>query len=495
MRLAVLLLVMVVISLCTYVLGAEEVYPVDIVLNTTSDWTDVTFAGGTVVVHSYEITEGRSAPGLAVSGLGTLSVGKPQYNTTPVGVRFHAYVTDLTLSSVRVTIAKGHIGATIVSFWTTENAGSSLLATYTHTGVADTSDPANSRTYSFSSAKITSRIDPQIIQVPSYASFGGQKVLAFYYPWYGIPGGPSKRWVHWNPYSPNRDATHKPLAGYYDSQDPATVRRHINEAKAAGINGFIVSWWGNGTFEDRSLQVILDVASQEDFLVTVYYEDANSPTQIISDVNYIIARYGSNTSFLTVDGLPVIFFYGRVTEKFSLQSWKSVFAALDRQGRKIFAVADGLRSELLSIFQGIHTYNPVSLPLEDVAVQYNAASLLARVQGSLFAATVVPGYDEGFRNASDLVVDRAGGETYRSFWDIARASKPQWVLVTSFNEWHEGSEIEPSVEFGTFYLTLTAEEAATWKTGESVNDRDGDGIPDEEDYCPDYPGNRETNGC
>ena len=45
----------------------------------------------------------------------------------------------------------------------------------------------------------------------------------------------------------------------------------------------------------------------------------------------------------------------------------------------------------------------------------------------------------------------------------------------------------------SFYLTLTEAEAAAWKSGEIVNDRDG--IPDKEDYCPDYPGNRETNGC
>jgi len=46
-----------------------------------------------------------------------------------------------------------------------------------------------------------------------------------------------------------------------------------------------------------------------------------------------------------------------------------------------------------------------------------------------------------------------------------------------------------------FYLTLTAEEAGAWKSGELVNDRDGDDILDEEDYCPDCPGNRETKGC
>jgi len=27
------------------------------------------------------------------------------------------------------------------------------------------------------------------------------------------------------------------------------------------------------------------------------------------------------------------------------------------------------------------------------------------------------------------------------------------------------------------------------------SDRDGDGVPDDEDLCPDWPGSPETNGC
>ena len=29
------------------------------------------------------------------------------------------------------------------------------------------------------------------------------------------------------------------------------------------------------------------------------------------------------------------------------------------------------------------------------------------------------------------------------------------LLVTSFNEWHEGTELEPSTEYGEMYLNLT----------------------------------------
>ena len=45
------------------------------------------------------------------------------------------------------------------------------------------------------------------------------------------------------------------------------------------------------------------------------------------------------------------------------------------------------------------------------------------------------------------VTERWNGETYRVLWQEAIAAGPDWVLITSWNEWHEGTEIEPSVEF------------------------------------------------
>ena len=245
---AISLLVIVIVSLGFCTLAADEIYPVEILVSTTSDWTDVILSGGTLIVHSYEILEGRNVPGLTVQALSAVAVGKQGYDATQIVIRFQAYLTDLTSSWMRITINKGHIGETTVSLRTVESAGSDLLASYTHKGVADASDPANARTYLLRTTEITSRVAPQILEVPGETSLGGQKVLAFYYSWYGIPEGPSGRWVHWNPYKSHRDSAHIPLAGYYDSQDPETVRRHIHEAKEAGIDGFIATWWGKGTF-------------------------------------------------------------------------------------------------------------------------------------------------------------------------------------------------------------------------------------------------------
>ena len=41
-------------------------------------------------------------------------------------------------------------------------------------------------------------------------------------------------------------------------------------------------------------------------------------------------------------------------------------------------------------------------------------------------------------------------------WHAALDSDPDWVLITSWNEWHEGSEIEPSLEHGDREIVATA---------------------------------------
>ncbi len=60
-------------------------------------------------------------------------------------------------------------------------------------------------------------------------------------------------------------------------------------------------------------------------------------------------------------------------------------------------------------------------------------------------------------------VDRRGGATYDEYWDMAEEANVDWVLITSWNEWHEGTEIEPSLEHGFDALAQTRERAAGFK--------------------------------
>ena len=72
--------------------------------------------------------------------------------------------------------------------------------------------------------------------------------------------------------------------------------------------------------------------------------------------------------------------------------------------------------------------------------------------------TIIPGYDDRKtgRPPPRPVTDRWDGQTYRELWQAAIAAAPDYILITSWNEWHEGSEIEPSVEYGSRILDDTA---------------------------------------
>ena len=86
---------------------------------------------------------------------------------------------------------------------------------------------------------------------------------------------------------------------------------------------------------------------------------------------------------------------------------------------------------------------------------------MARENGLAFIPDVMPGYDDTrLRGRDRATLDRQGGSFYRNFWNVASpfvsADQP-FVVITTFNEWHEGTELEPSREYADSYITLTSQ--------------------------------------
>ena len=70
----------------------------------------------------------------------------------------------------------------------------------------------------------------------------------------------------------------------------------------------------------------------------------------------------------------------------------------------------------------------------------------------------MPGWDNTYTQQSEKYIrDRENGGFLRESFAGAAASGPNMILITSWNEWHEGSEIEPSAENGDRELQTTAE--------------------------------------
>ncbi|MHB8481846.1 MAG: glycoside hydrolase family 99-like domain-containing protein, partial [Nitrospiria bacterium] len=84
---------------------------------------------------------------------------------------------------------------------------------------------------------------------------------------------------------------------------------------------------------------------------------------------------------------------------------------------------------------------------------------------SLKVLTVSPGYDDSHlkdpqrQNNIHRTVDRSNGETYQQMIDFAlsRRISPDMVIISTFNEYHENTHIEPSIHFGDIYMKMTKE--------------------------------------
>jgi hypothetical protein len=299
-----------------------------------------------------------------------------------------------------------------------------------------------------------------------------RKVLAFYYTWYGTPERQGK-WIHWADVNPDEHdiatSTHYPALGAYDSHDPEIIETHIREAKTHGIDAFITTWWGAGGYDDRAFRKVLDRAEAQDFEATIYWETVPGKgrakiDRAVDDLCYVLDRYADHPAFLTHDGTPVIFIYGRVMNQVELSEWPTIIAeARRRSGRDVLLIADGYRDSYARIFDGLHVYNICAQiqgqsPQELATWSQDAfadAVQTAKQHGRLACITIIPGYDDTKIRTPGINARRQDGETYRVLWKQAIAADPDWVVITSWNEWHEGSEIEPSHEHGDKYLQMT----------------------------------------
>lgn len=308
-----------------------------------------------------------------------------------------------------------------------------------------------------------------------------RKVLAFYYPWYGNAGvqGGSGRWTHWEGVDEEErqiaSSTHYPELGPYDSHDPKTIEKHAEWSNQAGLDGWIVSWWGRGDFTDRPMGRILDACHKAGLEATVYYETVRgrkTPENAAREIVDLLQTYAKHPAWLRAHGKPVVFIYVRAVEELGLSGWLDAIDRINRQyeGGAVL-VGDRMSRSAARVFDGVHTYNTVGslAGLDARGVKawcentFPEWVALGARQRRVSTLTLIPGYDDTKIRKPGIAAARLDGESYRAQWEAAVAASPDWVLITSFNEWHEGSEIEPSVEHGRKYLEMTAQWAARFK--------------------------------
>lgn len=287
------------------------------------------------------------------------------------------------------------------------------------------------------------------------------RVHVFYYNWYGAPPH-QKSYVHWQQggHNPPDDigSNYYPRLGPYSSSDPSVLRQHMQWIRQAGIGVLSLSWWGRDSYEDKLTAPILAAAADAGLKVNFHVEpyDGFKPDRFDQDIAYLLEAYGKHPAFYRAASMgnrPL--FYVFETLKHPASAWR---AALDRvhtlpDNPLVIAQTSDLTFIESAGFDGGYPYDvltPFKTPrfLADWNEQF--AQRFAEA-GKLFVPSVGPGYwdDRAVPRGADEPVaartrDNGQGTTYDAAWQAALKLKPPFITVTSFNEWHEGSQIEPA---------------------------------------------------
>ena len=327
-------------------------------------------------------------------------------------------------------------------------------------------------------------------------------VGAYYYGWWG-------KGDHWG-----EGYTDYPDLGEYNCRDEAVINQHINRAEQAGIDFFAMSWWGQDSWTDVTLKdFYLSAEKSSQIKFCIHYEsigclgegiDFNSEyspgktkgEKFLEDMNYIADTYFNDPQYLKIDGRPVVIFYV-VRGWQNADGWFEQFKQnMADKGCNPFCIADVVwwgpvgkaPWHFYRMFDGITGYNLVMEGkevdyLDNVKAKYEEWKQFADTYGLALIPGVQPGFDN--RDSGYVRLDRENGEFYKTYWSIAKDLISDYqnpmVLITSFNEWHEGTEIEPSIEYGEKYLEITKTQNRTyWLVSDNLL-----AMHALEKYCPD----------
>ncbi|MFE6972809.1 ThuA domain-containing protein [Streptomyces sp. NPDC057682] len=297
-------------------------------------------------------------------------------------------------------------------------------------------------------------------------------VHLFYYPWYGNPGTHGS-WRHWEQggHTPPDDigADLYPKLGPYDSGDVAgAVEQHMKWIERSGAGVIVYSWWGRGGYEDALAGRVLDAAARHGIQVAWHIEPYSGRTaaSVVDDIAYLDATYGGHPAYYrdAEHGNRPAFY---VFESLRIQDW----SALDVVRDTAVVLAQTTDTTKVAHFGGLYTYDGIA---GATAPGWRQAGEYAKANGLVWAPSVAPGYldDRAVPGNTTPTLDRDDGAAYDLEWsnalDPAVGGSPTWVSVTSFNEWHEGSPIEPASSTppaGHGYRTY---EGAYGKTGEAA---------------------------
>jgi len=169
-------------------------------------------------------------------------------------------------------------------------------------------------------------------------------VLAYYYGFYGDPSHGD-----WS------QSRFRPELGPHRSEDKSVIRKHLEWAREAAIDGFIVSWWRPDSSSDRSSKLLFGEAENfgvklaimiervvnrrtgQCWYVNVSFQDPNFVGGLYDTLRYVVENYVAAypKTYLAFRGKPSIAFYAFLdTRKHDEEAYANLFGQIKNRVRQ-----------------------------------------------------------------------------------------------------------------------------------------------------------------
>jgi glycosyltransferase involved in cell wall biosynthesis len=298
---------------------------------------------------------------------------------------------------------------------------------------------------------------------------GHMRLGAHYYPWYRAGKDPE----HWNENQEFAAVMDFPTAGPYSSGDGRLIRRHLRMAMDAGLDFLVVNWQvtfqGLNPTELDATRRLFKTVTENAYplsLAILLAIDTEDPRVIKAALSTAREEFVSSPAYQKFQNRPVVWYY--LSHPFLGYLFQH-YRELVRLNRGCHPIATGpmgyhkfLPRLLKGFFSGWCFYSPLQVGPKRMreSIWKETYRDLVEDGGRIRVFTVCPGYDDSPLTSAQRkgnryrVIHRGGTQTYQKMQKTALelTPPPDFVVVTSFNEFHENTHIEPSSKFGDLYL-------------------------------------------
>lgn len=319
------------------------------------------------------------------------------------------------------------------------------------------------------------------------------KVLMHYMPWYQTLPFSGYWGIHWagpndefNPSvlaadgRPDIYSHYDPLIGPYDSSDPHVLEYHLLLMKLAGVDGVIVDWYGlSNTFDyppiHSATEILFDATAEFGMEFSICFEDRSIEAQVntgalnpndigsyfVGEFLWMQANWFTAPHYTRKDGRPLLLNFGPIYVT-SPSPWATGFSLLNPTPY-FFALhnlwtqpnADGG-------FTWFHWDAWAGSPSEAlIKARLNAIHNGVSTDPDKVIPSAVAGFKDIYEPGGRFpFLDHNNGETLRQSLEVAVDGPWDIVQLVTWNDYGEGTMIEPTFEFGYTFLEVIQQNRA-----------------------------------